>query len=214
MIRNLKALGLAVVAVLAMSVVVASAAQAAPVVTISAGASVSVHATGENIGEKLSIDGVTTECKTSHYTGTATSGSSTLTLNPTYTGCTLAGTGLTVHVTTTGCGYLFHLQNKSGSTNNASVDIECGASPIKIEGTGTSCVATIGAQSGLSNVSGTNDATDVTIKSNVSGIKATVVTDGFLCPFNGTGAKTGGTYTSTGYLTGTAASGTIQVSGE
>jgi hypothetical protein len=212
MIRNFKALGLAVVAVLAMSAFVASAAQAAPVVTTTG--NVGVHGTGESIGEKFTVDGVTTECKTSHYTGTSTAGSSTLTLVPTYTGCTLAGTGLTVHVTTTGCGYLFHLQNKSGTTYNSKVDVECGASPIKIEGTGTSCVATVGAQAGLSNVTATNDASDVTIKPNVSGITATVTSDGFLCPFNGTGVKTGGTYTATGYITGTAASGSIQISGE
>jgi hypothetical protein len=213
MSRKFKPLGLGLIAVLAISAFLASAAQAAPVFTTSV-SPVYVYATGESIGEKLSIEHVITECKTSHYTGTATTNSSTLTLTPTYTGCTLAGTGLTVHVTTTGCGYLFHLQNKSGTTYNSKVDIECGANPIKIEGTGTACVATVGAQTGLSNVAYANYAFDVTNEPSVGGIKATVVTDGFLCPFSGTGVKTGGTYTSEGPITLTASSGYLQVSGE
>jgi hypothetical protein len=213
MIRNFKALRLTLVAVLAMSAFVASAAQAAPVVTTSV-SPVSVHGTGEGIGQRLTIDGVTTECQVSHYTGTVTNGSSTLTLNPVYTSCALLGTGLTVHLKSNGCGYLFHLLSKSGSTNNTKVDIECGASPFQIEGTGTSCEVTIGAQAGLTNVTATNDASDITIKTNISGITGTVTKDGFLCPYSGTGVKTGGTYVTTGYITGTAASGTIQISGE
>jgi hypothetical protein len=220
MIRNLKALGLALIAVLAMSAFVASAAQAAPVITLTGGEELSVHGTGESIGEKFTVDGVTTECKTSHYTGLAKAKTSTLELTPEYTGCTLAGTGLTVHVRHRECKYHFALTERAGLHHHrAHVKIACPAGQsIQIEGTGTSCEATVGEtnNTNLTTVDITTDtaAGDVTIKPNVSGITANVTKDGFLCPFNGTGTKTGGTYTATGYITGTATGGTIEVSGE
>src|SRR6187397_102313 len=99
MIRKSKAIGLALIAVFAMSALVASAAQATPVFTTSV-SPVSVHATGEKIGEEFTVDGVTTVCEVSHYTGTATNGSSTLTMHPTYTGCVLKGVGINVTVNT------------------------------------------------------------------------------------------------------------------
>jgi opacity protein-like surface antigen len=214
MIRKSKALGLALVAVLAMSALVASAAQAAPVTTISAaGESVSVHGTGEKVGEEFTVDGVTTVCEVSHYTGTAVKNSTTITLHPTYTGCVLKGVGINVTVNTEKCNYVFHLTSKSGATYNSKVDITCGAGEsIKISS--ASCAAEVKAQTGLTNVAVTNDASDVTITPNVTGIAATVTTDGFLCPFSGTGAKTGGTYKTTSGITGTAASGSLQISGE
>jgi len=216
MIRKFKALGLAVVAVLAMSAFAASAAQAVPVATTSAGPSVSVHGTGENIGEKFTVDGVTTECKTSHYTGTATNGSDTFELTPTYTNCTLAGTELVVHVTHEGCKFHFTLTERVTTIYRAHVKIVCNPGPIRIHATGVSCEATVGAaeNENLTTVDITNDATDITIKPTVTGITATVTKDGFLCPFSSVGHKTGGTYTTTGYITGTASSGTLQVSGE
>jgi len=221
MIPKIKTLGLTALAVLAMSAFVASAAQAAPVFTASAGTGTAIHGTGESIGEKFTIDGVTTECKTSHYTGTVTNGSSTLTLNPTYTGCTFAGTGLSVHFKTNGCGYLLHLFSKFSTSYDATLDFECPAGQvIQIEGTGTSCEAAIGAQTGKESVHFTNSASDIVLRPSLNGtiswtsFTANVTKDGFLCPFNGTGTKTGGSFTSTGFITGTSAFGTIQVSGE
>jgi hypothetical protein len=208
MTRRLEIFGVALVAVIA-SAFAASVSQATPQLV----AGITVHGTGENVGEAFTVDGVTTQCQVSHYTGTAINGATSITLTPTYTNCTLAGTGLTVHVKTSGCGYLMQLTGKSGATYNSTVDIECPAgAAILIEGTGTSCEAAVGAQTGLSNVAVTNDATDVTIKPNVTGIAATVVKDGFLCPFNGTGPKTGGKYVTSSDITGTADGGGIQVS--
>jgi hypothetical protein len=214
MIRKSKIMGLAIVAVLAMSALGASAAQAVPVISTSV-SPVSVHGTGEGVGEAFTVDGVTTECKVSHYTGTATNGSSTLTLHPTYTECVLKGTSISVTVDTTGCDYVFHATEKvAAGSYKAHVDVVCsGANVIKI--TAATCAATVPGQTGLTTVDIKNaTASDVSIQPTVAGIKATVTVDGFLCPFNGTGAKTGGTYTSTSGITGTAASGTIQVTGE
>jgi hypothetical protein len=222
MIVNFKALGLAVAAALAISALAAAGAQAKLVFTLSS-EELNVHATGESIGEKFTVDGVTTECKTSHYTGLAKNNSGTIELTPEYTGCTLAGTGLTVHVRHRECKYHFTLTERVGLHHHrAHVKIVCPpGQSIQIEGTGTSCEATVGeaGNTNLTTVDITTDtaAGDVTIKPNVvvaPGITANVTKDGFLCPFNGTGHKSGGTYTATGYITGTATGGTIAVSGE
>jgi hypothetical protein len=216
MIRKLRPLGLALVAVLARSALAASAAQAAPVFTTSAG-TVNVHGTGENIGERFTIDGVSTECKTSHFTGTITNVSSTVTLNPTYTGCTLAGTGITIHVKPNGCAFHYTLTDVNVTTYRAHTKLTCPtATPIQVEGTGTSCEYTLGpnGNENLTTVSLTKDALDVTMKPEITGLTATVTKDGFLCPYSGTGVKTGGTYTATGYMTLTASSGSLQLSGE
>jgi hypothetical protein len=191
----------------------AAKAHAVPVFATSV-SPVEVLATGAGVGEVFTVDGVTFECKVSHYTGTAANESSTLTLHPTYTECALKGGSISVTVDTTGCNYVFHATEKvAAGSYKAHVDVGCEAGKeIKI--TAATCAATVPGQTGLTTVDIRNNASDVSIQPTLAGIKATVTVDGFLCPFNGTGAKTGGTYTSTSGITGTAASGTILVTGE
>jgi hypothetical protein len=174
-----------------MNAFVASAVQAAPVVTTSAG-NVAVHGTSESVGEKLTIDGVTFECKAGHWTGTWENGKTTYRLTKVETGCTAAGTGMTTHINTSGCHILFHFEKRHlfPPRPTAWVDYECTENEsVTISGTGTSCEVQIGSQTGLKSVEVTNDATDVTMKPNVSGIVGNVTKDGFLCPFSGTGVK-------------------------
>jgi hypothetical protein len=62
--------------------------------------------------------------------------------------------------------------------------------------TAGTCKVTIGehAPGGVVNI--TNNASgDVSVQAAVTGISYTVTQDGFGCPFAGTGAKTGATYT-------------------
>jgi opacity protein-like surface antigen len=222
MIRRFKAFGLAVLAIAAMAALTAAAGQAAPVITTSV-AGVSVHATGESVGERFTVDGVTTECKVSHYTGTATSGSSTLSMSPTYTSCTLAGTEITVHVATNECKYDFVATEKLKSTETydhykSHVGIKCPAGKsISIKGTGIECEATVGEtnNTNLTTVDITVDLVNgqVTITPTVEGITATVTKDPFLCPFTSTGDKTGGKYFSEKGIVLTPASGTLTLSG-
>jgi len=92
----------------------------------------------------------------------------------------------------------------------------CESQPIRIQGTGTSCEAQI-SQTGnesLTTDDFTNEPGDLSLWFTLEGITATVTQDGFLCPFSGTGTKTGGTFTSEARGTVTAASGTLQISGE
>ncbi len=210
MIRKFKALALALVAVLAVGAVVASAAQAVPVITGSG----AVHATGSGVGEQFTIDHVTIVSSVSHYTGTVTNNSSTIRLTPTYTESKV-GEAIPATITTHECHYLLHLNKKdAGPVYAATVDVECTGKPITIVSTNPKCKMEINSQVGLSRVEITNDATDLTIKPNVSGITGTVTEDGFLCPFTSVGPKTGGTYKTTSPITLTASSGTPQISGE
>ncbi len=211
-VRKFKALALTLVAVLAMSAVAASAAQAAPVITGSG----AVHATGSEIGEQFSIDGITFTCKVTHYTGTAVNGSSTLRVTPTWTECRL-GEAIPLTITTHECHYLYHLTQKdlAPAVYTAHMDIECtNGKPITMVSTNPKCKLEINSQTNLTTVEFTNDATDLTFKPNLTGTTATVTEDGFLCPFTGVGVKTGGTYKSTSPITLTAAAGSLQVSGE
>jgi hypothetical protein len=188
MIRNLKTLGLALVAVLAMSVVVASVASAASYT----GSSYPTTGTGSNTAgkETLTTSGLTVQCD-SHFEGTLSAASSTATVTPKYANCPAFGF-LNATIAFNGCDYLFHAGGLAvpGVYNN-SVDVVCpaGSGPVTIKA-GT-CVVDVPAQTGLSNVKTTNSGTSVTVQPEVSNITMNVTTDGFGCPFPGTGHQIG-----------------------
>jgi hypothetical protein len=186
MIRNLKVLGLAVVAVLALTAVMASAASAASYTASAYPAT----ATGSNTkgSEVFTTEGGKVECD-SHFQGSLSAASSTLTVTPKYTGCEAFGF-LEATVSFESCDYLFH----ATSTSSTTVDVVCPAGQsVKI--TAGTCKVEIKAQTGLKSVGTTNSGSSVIAKPNVTGIAYTVTQDGFLCPFGGTGNKTGATYT-------------------
>jgi hypothetical protein len=199
--HKLRVLGLAFVAVIAFSAVVASAASALEFKAEKY--PVTVHGTGSGIGEKFVTEAGAVECEVSHFHGVQTEAEhianpSTLTVHPEYTGCKAFGF-LGATITTTGCNYLFHVASKTSVDNYAlKVDVECSAgSSIKI--VASTCSAEVKAQTGLSSVNVLDTTTaspkrDVDVTPAVKGIAYTVTNDGFLCPFNGTGAKTGGEY--------------------
>ena len=147
--RRLKVVGLALVAVLAMTALSAPAAHAE---LFHFGAHGTVLA--ENVGEEeLVTNAGTVKCKTSKYTGssaTSTPGSQIVT--PSYTGCTAFGfVNTTIHVGT--CQLRFNTPVKTTST----VDIiNCGAHGIVI--TAHNCEVTIPNQNGLSHVTWENVA--------------------------------------------------------
>ena len=61
--------------------------------------------------------------------------------------------------------------------------------------TAGTCEITIGEQGELNKVDLANSGNGVSAQATVTGIAYTVTKDGFGCPFGGTGAKTGATYT-------------------
>ncbi|MEX2105876.1 MAG: hypothetical protein WD810_03155 [Solirubrobacterales bacterium] len=209
----MKALGLAVVAVLAMSVVVASAAQASEFEASNSEGTVSGTGSGN---EEFITEAGKVVCQSSTFHGTyATKNAASQSLHPAYSECQAFGF-LSATVNTEKCNYVF----TPGSTietdkYNSSVAIDCPeGNSIKI--TASTCsaeVKDVAANQELTNTTLTN-ATESTISAlpNVTGIAYTVTKDGFLCPFSGTGDKTGGEYKSTAAVTMSASGGaSIQV---
>jgi hypothetical protein len=195
MIRKFKVLGLAMFAVLAVSAVSVSAAQATEFTA--SGYPTSFTAASEVGNDDFKTEAGSVECK-GHFTGSSSGPSETMTVNAEYTGCRAFGF-LSASVNMNGCDYVFH--------TNGEVDLECSGSN-KIVITASTCEVQIGTQTGLKSVALANGAGDITAKANVGGIAYTVTKDGFGCPFGGTGAKTGATYTQNNAVTVASTSGT------
>lgn len=194
MTRNLKVLGLALVAMFAMSVVVASAASAA-VFKNPEGKSAKIEAS--QIGTHVfSVEGSNVECENATFTseGEVASGTTVVRVTPVYTGCKAFGF-LNATITTTGCHYDIHMTTETSSvTFDGHIAVVCtGANKITIVA-GT-CEATVGSQEGLTEVMSKNRPAetpdDIVLEANVTGIKTNKVKDGFLCPLSGTGETTG-----------------------
>jgi hypothetical protein len=180
MILKLKTLGLAGLAVLALSAFLASTATADEFTASKY--PTSITATSVKGNDVFKTEGGNVECN-SHFSGTLTKAAGSLTATAHYFECQAFGFEATVIM---GCDYVFHA--------DGAVDIECPATN-KIVITAATCEVQIGTQTGLSKVALSNGTGDINAKASVSGIKYTVAKDGFGCPFSGTGEKTGGTYT-------------------
>ncbi len=189
MIPKLKSLGLALVAMLALSAVIASAASA----TNFTASSYPTAATAESAlgNDVFKTEGGSWECKT-HYAAAALSApSETLTVTPTWTSCKSFGF-LSATVNTNGCDLVFHV--------SGAMDYQCPSGKAITIVSGT-CEISIGAQKGLQKVDFANSAGKISAQFTVTGISYTVLKDGFGCPFGGTGLKTGATYTQSNPIT-------------
>jgi hypothetical protein len=180
MTRNLKALGLALAAVFAMSALGASSAAAEPeftgIETTTPGGehvSTHVHTTidGSQHGAEpdvFTLGSVSIRCNEAKYTGTSADGSDpTLTVTPTYSECKAAFTFVT-HVEMNGCDYLFHAgtQVTAGMHYTGTVDIVCPENQsITLRVTtlagATKCLIHIRPQTGLTGIT-------YTVKTNAS----------------------------------------------
>jgi len=208
MIRKFKALGLALVAVFAMSAVVASAASATSGTLTTTG---NVTATAEQVGEHVftltshPVSGgfATTKCKKAHFkgVGTVATGATSVTVTPEYKECTAFG--LPATITHEECNYVL----KTGTPVNATewhvtTDVVCPAGKaIKI--VAQTCEVTVGSQTGLATSTVANGAGGhLTLNTNISKIKYTVVKDGIGCPLAKTGAFEDGHYVGTSTVKG------------
>jgi hypothetical protein len=191
MIRKLKTLGVALVAALALTAVSAASASAA---NYTAGA-YPTTITGESAlgNDTFTTEAGKVECK-AHFQGTLAASSSSLEITPTYTNCRAFGfLEATVHMN--GCKYLKTGPIGGPHTYQLNTDLVCPAGK-DVTITSATCDTTIQPQTNISSITVTNVTAsgDLTAKANLTGIKYTVVTDGFGCPYNGIGAKTGATY--------------------
>jgi hypothetical protein len=184
--RKLKTLGLALVAVLAMSAVVASAASAASFTAAKYPTTFTAESAKGN--DTFKTEAGTVECK-AHFAGSLAAASETIQVTPTYTECLAFGLNATVTVPSN-CKYEF---NANGTVKIISVGTTCTGFVVH---SGT-CTTVIKPQGPLSEVHLPANAgkTHVSAQATVTGIAYEVTSDGFLCPYNGTGAKTGATYT-------------------
>lgn len=184
---NIKTLGLALVAVLAMSAVAASAAQALTQAKFTADAYPAVIKGAQEGTENFleATAGRKTECKTATYQATLTEASTELTVTPHYAECEASGVGTTVDLN--GCDFRFTAgTNTSAEDSHGSADIVC-PGPIKsITVTTFTCTVHIPAQNGLTGVTFTNkSASTVTVDVDITNQIKYTETDGFLCPFEG-----------------------------
>lgn len=198
MTRKFKVIGLALVAVLAMSAVVASSASA----TEFTAASYPVALSGsqpEGALHEFEVGSGNVKCTTATFTGTGSAATTTQTITPHYTGCTAFG--LSATVTLNGCDYLFHSQ---ASGLNGTVDIVCsGSNEIKIDTAGGLCDTHVKPQTGLGGITFANNGNHIDVTAKVTTIHA-VVTGKFLCPVT-TSTKT---YTDSKYT------GTVTLKGD
>lgn len=198
MIRNLKTLGLALFAVLALTAVGASAASASAFSADEYPVTVEGEQTNTHT---FTVQAGTTHCSVAKFHGTAGAESSTLTITPTYTGCTLTPLG-SATVKMNGCDYMFHSGAATGNPDefNSSVDIVCSGSNVIEVVVPFICTVKVGPQTGLSNTvlkSNTSPAT-VTATASVSGIAYSQ--SGSFCT---NGSFSNGTYNGTVAMSGT-----------
>lgn len=205
MTHSLKTLGLAFVAILALSAVAASSASAEYRFTSSA---TNTDLTGEQTGiHKFTVVGQSVECQKATFTGTQTKAETNeVTITPAYAECKYGEKP--AHVTMNGCHYLF---TGATNSNHGRVHLECPttASPHKqhvveihvTEFSGASeCTMTIPTQTDIAGgTTYTNNGLDVIVHATASSIDVDSHGPGLACA--AIGAATG-TYTGTATLRG------------
>lgn len=166
---------------------------------------VTIHSTS-TATQKFTTEAGSIECKESTFHAVLSEETSTLTVTPSYKGCKASFLGAEATVSMEECTYVFHLSGKASTDNfGSSMDISCPTGK-SIKLTAATCKAEVKAQNGLEKLDVIDDTSaspkkDITARPTVTGIAYTVTQDGALCPFNGTGEKTGGEYTSTENIT-------------
>lgn len=206
MIRNLKALGLAFVAILALGAVAASAASAQEQGVFTTAKGAPVELTAEETGEGqnfLKAFGIKVECPGSHYFGEIENGETTASLAPEYKqeACKSANTFPT-RIDPNGCTFTGHLGNTTPAGNKegtygATFDVVCGegeditvtvfTNAADLAANSTMCVLHVKPQTGLTGAHVTDTGGgDIDVTGTVTGIHV-VRTEGFtphpiLCP--------------------------------
>jgi hypothetical protein len=197
--RGRRSLWLLVAAVtMLLALVLPGAAQAGPVF-ITSGLPASVS--GEQVaGASVTfvLDGQKLICTSFTYAGTlSTEAPETLTLAPTVKECKLGAVAATVELKE--CKFVLHGGEEVAEAEfSGTEDLSCPGSQVIKVSAGT-CVAEIGTQNALAKVKYKSELSETepsTFKTTdeVTGLKYKT-TDGFLCPFTGSGEKTNGEIT-------------------
>lgn len=203
MIRNLKALGLALVAALSLSAVAASASSANPLLHSEAGHTI-LTGSQPMAANELALDIGVMKCGVAKFDGTiAAATTSTFSLTPTFENCEI--NGAQVFFTHNECKFRFHIGPNEEHLTGL-MDIVCPDQPIEIDG--QNCLVTIPSQAGLQSATYTNEGEGVErrviIDLNLGGID--YVEHGMGCE-NQTVTTNNGAYTGRITLTGESAGG-------
>jgi hypothetical protein len=160
MMRNLKVLGLALVAVFAMSAVAASMASADELNTA---ANTTVTLTGKQTTTNVLKTNVgSTECEEATFTGTTVTPSSTVSVTPVYNKCKSLGFPAIIHMN--GCTYLLHV----GAGTTGTADLVCPAGKDVVVTANApapavlKCTITVKPQTGLGTITYTNEGSGTT----------------------------------------------------
>jgi len=207
MIHKIKTFGIAVVAILALSATLTSAASAQ--FTTTADATITAE---ETLAHTFKFTGQNVVCSVAPLHGTAPAASfKTINLQPTYTGCLYGGaeakvTGFGKPGEANRCWYSF--------ASDTSAALACNGGDVTIEF--GSCVVHIPAQAlgggALTYTNGTaSGKKDITVALSFTKITATH-TDAFLCPFLANGHAEEGTLTGENTITATSGGGSVDLS--
>jgi hypothetical protein len=202
MVRKIKTLGLALVAVFAMSAVVTSAASAAAGTLTTFPAGKTVVGTGEQIGEAavtltdhpIGTGFASIKCKklVGDAVGTVTEGATTVTVTPTASECTAFGLPATVEHNE--CTLVMHSGETTGNGGwQVITTLACPAGKAVTLKTATCEVSITSQELSTAEVANSGSASpetamDLLVNVNVSNAKYTVVKDGIGCPLTGTGS--------------------------
>jgi hypothetical protein len=203
MARNLKVLGLALVAVFAFSAAASSVASDAYWFKSDASGSAVTSVTGTQVGTNtFATDGGEFNCTSIDLVGSQVGATATtLTLAPSYSGCTFAGFPITI--TPASCKYVFHTDGKTTPSNtfHVTTTIECSGTDkivmvAKVAGV-TKCTIAIGPQNIGTGVTLSSNGSDITAGLNISNIAYTETAG------SGAGACASTSGTTNGKLSGT-----------
>ena len=132
----------------------------------------------------------------------------------------ILGVTYKTHVSMNGCDYRFHLNGGAADKYTGTADVKCEAGKsidVKITKSGseeTKCTITIGAQTGLNNVTYENNTaqkpTDLKVTTNTNNVTDTTSGGSLGCGI-ADGVHTNGTYTGTTTLKAFNTSGTTQI---
>lgn len=203
--RKLKAVGLALVAVFAMSAVMASGAQGAAG-KFTASSYPAAFTGTQVVAHKFATTPGNVTCSGAAFSGEQAAATENLTVKAVYSGCLLGGL-VEAKVNMKSCDYVFHA-GLTVTTNGpiaGTVDVECSTANDEIAVTNAAgCEILIPQQTGLSKVEYTNNTGtgDVTVNINVTGIKYTE-TKPCIKGETETKVTTNGVYTGTATISGT-----------
>ena len=221
MIRNFKALGLAVIAVLAMGVVAVSAAQATTLSKTTGAYPVTVTGTQEGANTILKVGTVrSVECTGATLDGTLAAASAVTTFTAAYSGCTSVPSALTATVNMKSCDFTVAWNtpvepaNTTG-TGAATVDCSTAGDAIHVSvykntthtEANIACTYAISAQGPIPGTLeyhniGSGTTAEVTVEQNLKEIKTKVITGTALLCGGAAGTTVNSTLIGNGKLTG------------